>query len=336
VMVSPSQGKKCSDLEVYRVILDHELNIVHPLDYPASTIQTSASRSVLYPVADKLFSSGNTTGTLALQTQHTFTHAKYMQELAKKCDQFDQRLIFRLPERIVDVNPDTGRYTLDVLMISDWASTVELHASWKPINQSEWFLFFSIWNQVVESDALQEWRESTDGGAVFFKFAIAVIPLAVTWYHLAAAFLQKVPNSQITFLTIFIQMPAILLFLSMGAWLPMAGCIICVLAVNQGVQKERVWSAWIRPSLLFLTAVCNSIQFAWLLALVGQAGWNAFYYALTLDQIYDISFKFIITNQSSPTWIALMLPIILLVNGSFLLGAAICVVLESMGKSQSK
>lgn len=332
VMVSPGAGRKCSNLEVYRVILDHELNIVHPLDYPASTIPAAASRSVLYPLQNNLFSSNSSTP-LSLQTQHTFSHAKYTQELATKCDEYNQRLIFRLPERIVDVNPETGRYALDVLLVSDWAARVELHATWKSMNQSDWFLFFSVWNQVVDSDALQSWRESSDDGAVFFKFAIAVIPLAVTWYHLAAGFSRELPDSQITFLTIFIQLPSILLFLSMGAWLPMAGCIICVLAVNHDVQKRRAWSGIIRPSLLFLTAVCNSIQFAWILALVGQAGWNAFYYALTLDQLYDMSFKFIITNQSSPTWIALMLPIILLVNGSFLLGAAICVVLETMSKT---
>jgi hypothetical protein len=338
VMVSPGQGKKCSDLEVYRVILDHNLNVIHPLDYPASAIASdTASRSTLYNVQCNLFGSGsNNTEPLCLQTQHTFTHAKYTQEITAKCDQFNQRLIFRLPERTSDVNQETGRHNLDLLLVSDSVASVDLHASWKTENRSDWFLFFSIWNQVVDSDALQSWRESTEGASVFFKFAIAVSPLAITWYYLSEDFIQTRPESQITFLTLFIQLPSILLFLSMGAWLPMAGCIICVLAVNHKVQKNSVWVGMVRPSLLFLTALCNSIQFAWILALVGQAGWNAFYYALTLDQLYDISFKFIITNQSSPTWIALMLPIILMVNCSFLVGAAICVVLESMAKSQSK
>lgn len=334
VMISPGSGKKCSDLEVYRVVVNNDLSVVHPLDYPASTIaSSSAARSLLYPLACNLFKS-NASSTFCLQTQHTFTQEQYTQEIASMCTRFNQKLIFRLPERANDVDAETGRHRLDVLLVSDSAASVELHASWKQQNQSDWFLFFSIWNQVVDSDQIQGWRESTEGAAVFFKFAIAVIPLAVTWYYLASEFIiDHLPESQITFLTVFIQLPSILLFLSMGAWLPMAGCIICVLAVNYGVQDKKYWSSSLRPLLLFITAVCNSVQFAWILALVGEAGWSAFYYALTLDQLYDISYKFIITNQSSPTWIALMLPIILMVNGSFLLGSAICVVLETMARS---
>lgn len=337
VMVTPGQGLKCSDLEVYRLIINDEKRVVSPIDYPASTIPISSSSASRSPLAQPACNLFNASSGLCLQIQHTFTQAKYVQEVSKLCDKFDQRLIFRLPERTSDVDQDSGRHTLDILLVSETASNVELHASWKKKNQSDWFLFFSIWNQVVDSDQLQGWRDSSDDTAVFFKFAISVIPLAITWYYLSSEYIfHYLRDGQITFLTVFIQLPTILLFLSMGAWLPMAGCIVCVLAVNYEVNHSRNWIGILRPSLLFLTAVCNSVQFAWILALVGEAGWNAFYYSLTLDQLYSISYKFIITNQSSPTWIALMLPIIILVNASFLIGSAICVVLETMSKSGNK
>lgn len=336
VMVSPGEGKRCSDLEVYRLVINSEKGVTYPLDYPASTIpQTKANRSPLQDLACNLF---NVSSNFCLQTQHTFTHVKYKQEVSKICENYNQKLIFRLPERTNDVDPETGRHTLDILLISESASSVELHASWKKKNQSDWFLFFSIWNQVVDSDKLQSWRDSTGSVEVFFKFAIATIPLAVTWYYLSSEYISRyIHENQIVFISVFIEMPTILLFLSMGAWLPMAGCIICVIAVNHEVNKNpnKKWIGMIRPSLLFLTAVCNSIQFAWILALVGQAGWNAFYYSLTLDQLYQISYKFIITNQSSPTWIALMLPVILMVNAAFLIGSAICIVLETMSSTSS-
>ncbi len=334
VMITPGKGLKCSDLEVYRLIVNNEKRVVSPMDYPASTIPiSSASRSPLTQPTCNLF---NGTSGLCLQIQHTFSQSKYVQEVSNLCDKFDQKLIFRLPERTSDIDPESGRHTLDILLVSETASNVEIHASWKKKNQTDWFLFFSVWNQVVDSDQLQSWRDSSEDVAVFFKFAIAVIPLAITWYYLCSEYiLHYLHDGQITFLTVFIQMPTILLFLSMGAWLPMAGCIVCVLAVNYEVNKTNNWIGVLRPSLLFLTAVCNSIQFAWILALVGEAGWSSFFYSLTLDQLYAISYKFIITNQSSPTWIALMLPIIILVNASFLLGAAICVVLETMSKNRA-
>jgi hypothetical protein len=86
----------------------------------------------------------------------------------------------------------------------------------------------------------------------------------------------------------------------------------------------------VRPTLFFLTAACNSVQFAWLLTLIGQAGWSAFLYEGSLKQLADLSSKFIISDTTSPTWIALILPSLLLVNLAFLLGSAICIVLEML------
>ena len=331
VLIKPGPGVACNTLEVYRTVLDVNLNTIQPLDYPASTIPNSLNRLPVYPPPCHLF---NGTTSICLQVSHTFTPQQYAQELVSQCNLYNQQLIFRLPSRAPDVDPESGRMTLDVLLVGDPTATVTLSATWKGEQQgtSNWFLSSTFWRQIVDSDQLQGWRESADDAAVFFKFAISVIPAFFTWYYLSVEFLEYISDSQILFLSIFIELPAILLFLSLGAWLPMAGSIICVLAVNYDVSTKppKYWQGYVRPSLLFLKAASNSIQFAWLLALVGQGGWNAFFYELTLQQLYDMSYHFIITYQSSPTWIALMLPIVIILNFAFLLGSAICVVLESI------
>jgi hypothetical protein len=338
VLIKPASGVPCTALEVYRTVVDVNLNAIQPLDYPASTIPNSLNRQSVFPPPCNLF---NGSSSLCLQVSHTFTPQQYAQEQASQCALYNQQLIFRLPSRAPDVDPESGRMTLDVLLVSQTAASVTLSAAWKADQPSgSWFLSSTFWHQVVDTDKLQGWRESAEDAAVFFKFAIAVIPALFTWYYLSVEFLEYISDSQILFLSIFIELPAILLFLSLGAWLPMAGSIICVIAVNYDVASNnnnnkppKYWQGYVRPGLLFLKAASNSIQFAWLLALVGQAGWNAFFYELTLRQLYDMSFHFIITYQSSPTWVALMLPVILIVNFAFLLGSAICVVLESITAS---
>jgi hypothetical protein len=327
VLVKPG-ASSCASLEVYRMVVDVNLNVVQPLDYPASTIPNSQNRLPVYPPPCRLFN--GSVDNLCLKVSHTFTQQQYAQEQAAQCAQYNQQLIFRLPGRSADVDPESGRILLDLLLVSDSAASVTLSAAWKPPQEeaASWFISTTFWKQVIDSDHVQAWRESTHPADVFFKFAIACIPALVCWYYLSKEFLEYISTSQILFLSIFIELPAILLFLSMGAWLPMAGSIVCVLAVNYEDNKKSYWQGFVRPSLLFLKAASNSIQLAWLLALVGQAGWNAFFYELTLRQLYDMSFRFIITDQSSPTWVGIMLPMIILVNLSFLIGSAICVVLE--------
>ena len=328
VLIKPSPGVPCASLEVYRMVVDVNFNVLQPLDYPASTIPNTQNRLPTYPAPCHLF---NGSTSLCLQVSHTFTPQQYAQEQDSICSKYNQQLILRMPPRGNDVDPEGGRTNLDILLVSEAAESVQLSATWnKAPADGSWFLSSTFWNQVVDSDGVQSWRLSTDSAQVFFKFAIASIPAIVTWYYLSVEFLEYISESQILFLSIFIELPAILLFLSLGAWLPMAGSIVCVIAVNYDVNRKQYWQGFVRPSLLFVKAACNSIQFAWLLTLVGQAGWNAFFYELTLDQLYEMSYRFIVTGQSSPTWVALMLPNILLVNLSFLIGAAICVVLESI------
>ena len=180
---------------------------------------------------------------------------------------------------------------------------------------------------------MYEWRRSASNVVVFFKFFFLVIPLLFAWYFLGVNFMDVVVHSQILLLCIFVLFPSILIFLSMGAWLPMAGSIICVIAINHTPETSSMqtwWRSMIRPTLFFLTAACNSVQFAWLLALIGQAGYSAFLYENSIKQLADLSSEFIIASSSSPTWIGLMLPSLLLVNMAFLLGSAVCIVLEML------
>ena len=329
VAIAPGAGKRCADLEVYRLGVDVNLNVIQPLDYPASTIPNSQNRLPVQAPPCKLFSN---TSSLCLQVSHTFTPAQYTAQLAAQCQAYNQQLIFRLPPRGADVNPESGIMMLDILLVTDTASSVQLSGTWNAANTyNTWFLFSTFWNQIISTYLVQSWRLATDSTNGFFKFMIASLPAIVTWYYLSSEFLEYIASSGILFLSIFIELPAILLFLSLGAWVPMAGSIVCVMAVNYDVEKKReYWQRMIRPTLLFIKAACNSIQFVWLLVLVGQASWSAFYYQFTLDKLYTMSYQFIITNQSSPTFVSLMLPIILLVNAAFLLGTAFCVVLEGV------
>ena len=58
--------------------------------------------------------------------------------------------------------------------------------------------------------------------------------------------------------------------------------------------------------------------------------WSAFFYESSIKQLAELSSKFIISDSTSPTWIALMLPSLLLVNLAFLLGSSVCIVLEML------
>jgi hypothetical protein len=92
----------------------------------------------------------------------------------------------------------------------------------------------------------------------------------------------------------------------------------------------------VRPILFFITAACNSIQFSWMMALVGQAGWSAFLYDSTLQQLSSLSSNFIISDSTSPSWIGLAMPSVLLVNLAFLMGSAVCIVLETLHPAWAK
>jgi hypothetical protein len=337
VTVTPPPNVACHALETYRIVLDARGNIESGLDYPASSILQKDASSLLARACGLFNISG-----WCLHFQHTFSHADYASRVATKCAEGGGALTFRLPPRALDVEPSTGRVGLDALLVTRGAR-VDLAFTWQEPPSSDWSSSFitSFQRPWVnpDDDAATDWRRSSSNTAVFFKFFFLVIPFLLVWYYLTVHFLTVVVDSQVLLLCIFVLLPSVLLFLSMGAWLPMAGSIICVVAINhapEGSEATTGWRAMIRPFLFFLTAACNSIQFVWLLVLVGQAGWSSFLYEASLKQLADLSSSFVISDSTSPTWIGLLLPCLLLMNLMFLLGSAICIVLETLPRLSSR
>ena len=338
VKITPPAGFRCQNLEIYRIVMDAQGNVDNGLDYPASTVVKDSNTNLLNRVCGLFNISG-----WCLQFQHTFSAAEYASRVATKCAEGGGgTLSFRLPPRTIDIEPSTGRAVLDVLLVTPGAQ-VHLDFHWQDmagLNEPTGSLISSFQKPWVnpDDDGIADWRNSSSKLAVFFKFFFLVIPFLFAWYYLAVHFLDVVVDSQILLLCIFVLLPSILLFLSMGAWLPMAGSIICVIAINHDTpatqtppsSKQSWYRKMIRPVLFCLTAGCNSIQFSMLLSMVGQAGWAAFLYEDSIKQLGDFSSRYIISDTTSPTWVGLMLPSLLLVNLKFLLGSAICIVFETL------
>lgn len=338
VMIIPAPGTLCKDLEVYRIIVDSSSNVDSGLDYPSSTSINPSSASLYLHCS--LFGDSS----WCLHNHHTFTVEQYKKRVEEKCLQGRNTLEFRLPLRSLDIDPGTGQSSLDTLLVSR-GTLVKLKFSWSAIEEETNDMYtlnskytLTTWSSwfTSNSDSVQSWRTSTESFAVFVKFAVVSTPLFIVWYYLTAQFssvFHSNENSQIIVLCIFVLLPSILLFLSIGAWLPMVGSIICGIVINHTPvsahdKNPSKWRAYLRPTLFFLTASCNSIQFAWLMALVGQAGWSAFFFDFSLKQLGDLSSHFIVSDTVSSNWISLMLPSVILLNLSFLIGSAICIVLE--------
>ena len=338
VQVTPRRNiLKCENLEVYRIVVNGDRQVVYPLDYPASALPPDTSPS---SSSSSVHSHCGLFGdsTWCLRYQHTFTNAEYKRRIAKKCEDGEGSFIFRLPIRTLDVNPENGRVDLDALIVSKYAD-VKLKFIWHYESSKVPPPVMTLEQWVgVGDDHTNPWRESSAFVDVFFKFAIAVTPLLIVWYILAKDFFSVISDTnQVLFLCVFVLLPATMVFLSVGAWLPMAGCIVCAIAINHSpvvasstTSKLPWYKRYWRPILFFLVAVCNSIQFAWVITLIVQAGWSAFHYDYSIKQLAALSSQFIISNTMSPAWIALILPTSLSINVSFLVGAAMCIVLESM------
>jgi len=337
VQVTPRRNIiQCENLEVYRIVVNGEKQVVFPLDYPASALPPATS-SVSSSMTHKhcgLFGDSS----WCLRYEHSFSDQEYRKRIKQKCEDGKGSFIFRLPIRTIDVNPENGRVDLDALIVSKFAD-VKLKFIWhyESSNVPPPVMTLEQWVGVPNDEA-NNWRESSQFVDVFFKFAIAVTPLFIVWYILAKDFFSIISDTnQVLFLCVFVLLPSSLVFLSVGAWLPMAGCIVCAIAINHApvmpslsTSKLSWYKRYWRPILFFFAAVCNSVQFAWVITLVVQAGWPAFYYDYSIKQLAALSSQFIISNTMSPTWIALILPTSLSINLSFLIGSAICIVLESM------
>ena len=325
-IITPPPGVPCSTVEVYRLNIDPDGNVVHSLDYPASAIVPTPNANGAPYSKCNLFGWGTA---WCLPFLHAFSEADYTSQVVSKCALSEnQQLTIRLPSRAEDVSPSTGRMSHDLLVVTAGAH-VQMRWRWHDLGEKPSLL--SAWEQTAASldDQTQTWRDASDTTSVFFKYAIAIIPLLLLWYYLAVCFREIVKHYQVLMMCIYVLLPAVLFFLSVGAWLPMVGAIVCTLAINHTPATHTAPGAWmpsVRHSMLFLTAICNSVQFVWLWVLVGQAGWSAFLYETSLKQLATLSSQFIVSGD--PQWLGLVLPVELLFNLAFLLGAAICVAME--------
>ena len=322
LLVSPPAGTTCEQLEVYRVALDRHRMPMVPLDYPSSTTTVSAD-STSFNEHSNLF--GNPLWSLG--QKHTFTKQEYAAAQAKQCTQYGGQLVMRLPARVAEVDLATGYMSTDVLLVTAGA-TVTLHAKWAATEEANhWYM--SPFKLLVQDDKASALRSSTDNVDLFGKYFVAITPLLMLWYYLTFYYGDSHFDKQVSRLSIFVLLPSVLFFLSVGAYFPLAGALFVLVAVHfptEGSAGSR--ATLMRPAFMFVTAATNSIEFAWLLALATQAGWSAFYYEYTLEQLYNMSFQFVITDASSPTWVALFMPGLLLTTFVYLLGCSLGVVME--------
>jgi len=315
VMITPPAGTPCSSLEAYRIVYDSQGNVEYGLDYPAaastSTSSAPANTSVCGLFSDPAW---------CLAFQHSFSASDYAARVASKCTTSSGSLIFRLPPRAVDVDPQTGKMNMDALLVT-FGATVSFRYTWHSHpEKNELLTSWDQWSSTT-GDTVQPWRDSSDDGPIFCKFAIAIIPLLMLWYYLAITFEKVVTDNQVLFLCLFILLPSILIFIAVGAWLPMSGAIICTIAINYSSERKYVASL-----LFFLTGLCNSIQFVWILAIVAQAGWSSLLYQNSLNDISNMNNDFLVSG--TPTWVGLTMPIVLVINFCFFLGGIIGGVME--------
>ena len=89
---------------------------------------------------------------------------------------------------------------------------------------------------------------------------------------------EHVCSGGIVLLWIMILLPATLLFVSVGAWIPAVRCVACVIAihnrVDDGRSQSKSLSMQARQGLLFIMASCNSVQFVWLVVLIAQVSYS--------------------------------------------------------------
>lgn len=336
IKITPKQNiMKCEDLEFYRIILNSDVQTIYALDYPASTLPEPSSSNPSSVLHCGLFNEP----TWCLRYEHSFSPVQYKEKIKQKCVEGDGSIIFRLPVRTIDINPKDAKLELDVLIVSKYAD-VRVKHTWHDNSDNLPNVIRSLqqWH-TVDGDVANEWRNSTQDFQVFIKFAISIIPFLMSWYFLATEFENLVPDHfQVLVMCIFILFPAIILFLSVGAWLPMAGCIICAIAINHPPPVRNINSLWkraFRPTLFFIFAICNSIQFCWLVVLIYQADISAFYYEYSLKQMSDMTQNFIISSNSSPSWMALILPTVLSLNLAFFIGSVICFIFEVIAQYSS-
>ena len=304
-------------------------SVAHPLDYPGSKVVPGSAAN---HQACSVFQQTS----WCLPVLHAFTAAQYATQIADKCRNEGDSLVFRLPPRTVDVDDATGATALDVLLVTKGA-IVTTHATW---NRPDEDRYTSFWRQLNVADSASSWRQSTSDFDVTVKFFIASAPLFIGWYYLLYRFEETVCKGSIVLMWVMIMLPSALLFISVGAWIPAVGCIACVIAIHNRVDVGKSTgyafiTARLRHVLLFIMAACNSIQGVWLLVLIAQAGYSAFLYEYSLRQLYDMSYSLIVSSGAPPTYIGVLMPSVIVLTLVTLFGSVTCLAMEIMASSNA-
>jgi hypothetical protein len=309
VMVTPRSGMMCKNLEIYRIVYNSMLGVEHSLDYPASSA----------PVASASYRKCNLFGQGAgwcLSFMHAFSAAEYNATVADKCTAEGGVVIFRLPARTIDVEPQTGRTALDAIIVSPGAS-VGFRYTWHSMEPT----LLTHWGQweYTKNDAIQEWRDSTDAFAVFIRHFIAILPLLILWYFLLVNFDGEIVQR----MCIFILLPASIIFFSVGAWLPLTGTILCGIAIN--IVSATLW---VRTAIYCCAMALTFAHTVYMTEIFASLGTNAFMNADSLRMVnenYKLGgYAFV---SGSPAWITLTMPTAFCLNLFFCIGIAQTVLL---------
>ena len=305
IMVTPPSGMMCKDLEIYRIVYNSWMGVDHSLDYPASSPPRGASSNSKC----NLFGKGNE---WCLTFTHSFTVPEYNATIADKCDAEGGVVIFRLPPRTVDVDPQTGRTALDVILVSPGAR-VGFRYTWHNTEAPTLLTQWSQW-EYTKQDAIQEWRDSTDAFAVVVRHVVALLPLLMLWYFLLVNYEGDTANVQL--MCIFVFLPSSIIFFSVGAWLPLTSTILCGIAINV-VSKDLRFQL----SMYSCAFVLNLIHCIAMTTIYATNGTNAFMHADTFRMVNeDLSgYAFV---SGSPAWVTLMMPTAFFVNVLFCIGLA--------------
>jgi hypothetical protein len=201
-------------------------------------------------------------------------------------------------------------------------ATVSFRYTWH--NRVDEVLLLDNWAQWenTRSDGFQDWRDSTYAFPVAMRYAIVITPFLMLWYFLLVNYSQDSSSSSDVDslpMCIFVLLPSSLLFFATGAWLPLAGAVLCGIAVQVpiGVAAHVV--------LLFLAFVCNLVHGVACVVIFSEFGLNTFMHADTIRMLPSHVGAFM---SGSPSWITLTLPCTVAVNCCFCFGTGVCIWME--------
>jgi len=305
IMVTPPDGMACKNLEIYRIVYNSWLGVDHSLDYPASSppMASSSNRKC------NLFGKGEG---WCLSFMHTFSEPEYNATVADKCSAEGGVVIFRLPPRTVDIDPQTGRTALDAILVSRGAG-VGFRYTWHTKEAPTLLTHWTQW-EYTKNDAIQEWRDSTAPGAVGLRYFIAVMPLLMLWYFVLVNYSGDIQHR----MCIFILLPTSILFFSVGAWIPLTGTILCGIAIHMASGDQQI-----RLGLYVCAMLLNVVQIIYIIAIYATVGTNAFMNADSIRMVNNHwelgGYAFV---SGSPAWITLIMPTSTFVNVFFCIGIA--------------